>query len=77
VIDWRDLAACRGHPSRWWWFSADPTAVELARRVCSACPVAGPCLAEALAEEAESPWRYGLRAGMTPAQRSSLRRTSA
>jgi hypothetical protein len=68
MTDWALRAACRGHPSAWWWYSPDPTAVALACRVCSRCPVQGPCLAEAV----ELGDEYGVRAGLTAGQRARL-----
>jgi hypothetical protein len=78
VNGWRAQAACRGHPSPWWWYSADPLAVALARRVCSSCPVAADCLADALEVEAGTSPVYwaGVRGGLTPLQRARQQRVA-
>jgi WhiB family redox-sensing transcriptional regulator len=44
----------------------------IARQVCRSCPVRVECLADALAEEAEAAWRYGVRGGLTAGERAAL-----
>lgn len=70
MSDWRERAACRGHPQAWWWFSTDPTAVSLACRVCAACPVAAECLAEALDVGDDD----AIRGGLGPVERKAQSR---
>lgn len=81
--DWRDSAACIGKGTRMFfddiWPSkggTDKAALGIAREVCDTCSVRQSCMLEELAVEGNtaSQFRYGLRAGLTPAQRASLRR---
>lgn len=69
--DWRDRAACRDVDTDLF-FSTDREDRAQCRRICAACPVAEPCLQDALdtgdSEEA------GIRAGTTPRQRKQLGR---
>lgn len=69
MSDWRDRAACLGIdpdvmvPDR-----GSPTAP--AKAVCARCPVAGPCLDEALAD----PWLLGVWGGTSFDERRQLRK---
>ena len=67
---WRQLAACSGADLNRW-YSRAPDAVAEARDCCEFCPVARPCLIDALAAEDGLPayLRFGIRAGLDPAQR--------
>lgn len=79
--DWEQRAACRD-----WVGVFDQTFdsstrtgarhLDLAAEVCQRCPVRRECLQEALAVETPTT-RYGMRAGLMPAQRSRLARQSA
>lgn len=40
---WRELAACRGKPTRWW-FPTDALDAVRAEAVCATCPVTDDCL---------------------------------
>jgi hypothetical protein len=73
---WLELAACRGRDPRWWFAHADSFETAVARSICARCPVRQPCLADALAVEAGADVRYvyGLRGGLTGAERVRLRR---
>lgn len=64
---WAARAACRAHPGLPW---DGRLATAEMRAVCRACPVTGPCLAEALAD----PGVAGVWAGTTAAERARLRR---
>lgn len=81
--DWRDAAACVDTSTSV--FFEDiwrPTggmskaALAVARKMCDNCPVRQQCLVEELQIEGNTApqFRFGLRGGLTPAQRSSLRR---
>ncbi|MCW2929933.1 MAG: hypothetical protein JWM19_895 [Actinomycetia bacterium] len=72
---WHKRGACRGTDPDLF-FSCATDDVEMARRVCSGCPVTAECLASAMAEEVvgKSPeqnlkLRSGVRGGMTPMER--------
>lgn len=80
VIDWRELAACRG-----WveengsdpWFPEHPGApgaYETAKKICAGCPVAQQCLDTAMAEEGSvhGRQRWGMFAGLLPEERHHL-----
>ena len=81
VDDWRNAAACRGEdPALWCPEDCDrgsnAGAVEYQRRataalaVCARCPVAAPCLADALTtEETDRHGPFGIRGGRTAHQR--------
>lgn len=45
-----------------------------ARKLCGDCPVRGECLDAALREEDSTRYRYGMRGGLTPRERSQLAR---
>lgn len=62
---WRDLAACRGYPTDWWYPERGSRAGN-AELVCGACPVRGPC------------WEYGLheRFGIYGGENATARRTA-
>ena len=67
---WRRDAACRGHAALF--FASDDVSERIALSVCAGCSVRLRCLAEALTEEADS-WRcFGVRGGLTAAQRRAL-----
>lgn len=67
--DWREEGACTRCSDPDVFFPANPEDVDPARAVCAACPVAGPCLAEAL-NRAEIDGIWG---GTTTAERRSMR----
>lgn len=86
---WDMRAACRGaDPELFFsvsfadgrdvWPSSRPHAA-VADRYCDCCPVRRECLAAALLEEDTAPMsnRFGLRAGLTPAQRYSVHKRNA
>jgi hypothetical protein len=76
VDDWHDLAACKGATALW--YPERGHQATVARLICSTCPVSGPCLAEALADESRHGVEaVGIRAGLTPRERRQLRRASA
>ncbi|MHA6806279.1 WhiB family transcriptional regulator [Salinifilum ghardaiensis] len=71
VPDWRDRAACRHVAEPEAFFPLSPSARSYAQGICSTCPVAAECLAEALTRGVD----HGIWGGYTPQQRRSLRRT--
>lgn len=73
---WQDSALCAQTDPRLWFLESGGSAV-LARRVCGRCPVKAECLADVMAYEAEHGWGPGIYAGLTPRQRSAMRRRAA
>lgn len=81
-MDWYEQAACAGTDSRIFFPKAATSRggitkamYDKARSYCRACPVRDDCLAAALHEERfcdSKRGRYGMRGGMTPAQRERL-----
>jgi hypothetical protein len=73
---WRDLAACRGRPTRYWF---DHATAAVAQAVCRACPVCQECLVEALeVEQADTYGRaQGVRGGLTGRDRDRLQASRA
>jgi WhiB family transcriptional regulator, redox-sensing transcriptional regulator len=68
---WMARAACRGMDSATFFPSrGEPTAE--AREVCAGCPVAGPCLAYAVAEGLEGVW-----AGTSKRERRAMGRQAS
>jgi WhiB family redox-sensing transcriptional regulator len=66
---WRETASCTTATDPDLFFPAGPDELEPARRVCRTCPVAGPCLAEALGRaEIDGVW-----GGTTSSERRSMR----
>lgn len=73
--DWRGQAACRGGRDGLW-FSTAETTQEIARQICSTCPVAAECLDLAMAAEGAlgAAGRFGIFGGMTPTERARMAR---
>lgn len=73
--EWRTDALCRGATDAFY----DEEHPEHARESCDRCPVRTQCLADALRYEkgADATRRYGVWAGLTPAQRVSAERRGA
>jgi WhiB family redox-sensing transcriptional regulator len=75
--DWAQQAACASaDPELFFWPDNErgPSRrrrEDLAKRVCRPCPVRAECLAAAFREETRIPGahRYGIRGGLTPAER--------
>lgn len=65
---WRRFAACRNRLELF--YAGDEFSQRLACAICAGCGVRERCLADALEVEAGTPYRYGVRGGMTPAQRT-------
>lgn len=70
-MSWHGSAACRGcDPNDFFPERGNPVVARRALAVCSTCPVAGPCLEQALLDcESEGIW-----GNTTPKQRRVLRR---
>ena len=64
---WRRHAACRDRLELF--YASDATSEAIAVAVCAGCVVRQACLAEALADEADTGYRYGVRGGLTASQR--------
>jgi WhiB family transcriptional regulator, redox-sensing transcriptional regulator len=70
---WRHRAACVGSDPAMW-FPEDDAGVAECVAVCEGCPVRQECLTAALVETRGSYDEVGVRGGLTPAERKSLRR---
>ena len=68
---WMARAACRGSTDLFFAERGDAYAVVRARRICDRCPVWSECLDYAVSDIAPD---HGVLAGMTPKERSQLRR---
>jgi hypothetical protein len=71
--NWKAGAACTRPGVNPDWFypeSMNDPGAWAARRICAACPVARECLADAL----ETKDRFGIRGGLSPKQRSNLKK---
>jgi WhiB family redox-sensing transcriptional regulator len=66
---WESEAACRQHPTAWWFRSDEPESVE-AFLICQECPVATECLEFAL----DHPALVGIWAATSTHDRVRLRR---
>ncbi|HVV30350.1 MAG TPA: WhiB family transcriptional regulator [Mycobacteriales bacterium] len=67
--DWREAGSCVGADDPDVFFPVDNDQLAPARALCRRCPVAGPCLAEALGRaEIDGVW-----GGTTTAERRSMR----
>jgi WhiB family redox-sensing transcriptional regulator len=74
---WRKRAACIGTPTETFFpftKAAEPEhrSYTAALEICNVCPVRRQCLDAALEEEAGTP-PVGMRGGLTPSERRSLR----
>lgn len=67
---WVRRAVCRQLPAGLGRMHGPRT--DLARAVCSACPVREACLWSAMADEVGAEWRFGVRGGRSPGQRARL-----
>lgn len=77
--DWRDRAACLGTDDDTFFpHEGDTDGAARAVAICDTCPVADQCLTEALTDEGTlgARHRYGIRGGLTPAQRHTLSRAN-
>ncbi|MFJ6578416.1 WhiB family transcriptional regulator [Streptomyces sp. NPDC091368] len=74
-VNWRTRAACQGvDPDDMFPDPGDTKGIAAAKSVCSGCPVIRACLEGAMATEGgmRHENRYGIRGGLTPAQRYHL-----
>jgi WhiB family redox-sensing transcriptional regulator len=71
TADWTRQAACIGEDDRLF-FPERGQDTTAAKAICAACPVAGPCLEEALATPHSDD--YGVRAGTSRRERQRMRR---
>lgn len=67
---WVRWAACRGQVTLF--YDSSPAAQAVAQGVCGRCGVRAACLADVLASEAALQFRFGVRGGLTAAQRAAL-----
>lgn len=51
---WFQKAACTGKPPGWWFSPVQSTEYQIAKGICSACPVTAQCLADAQAGKVEA-----------------------
>jgi WhiB family redox-sensing transcriptional regulator len=74
TLDWMRRAACKGQPDAVFFPDHEDDVEQrdytTARRICAGCPVRAQWLAYAL----ELNIRHGMFAGLTPAERATLRR---
>lgn len=73
-------AVCIDYPASWWFpedGDPDPFQLGQVRNVCLGCPVRRECLDFGMANDKREPrGTYGIYAGLTEGERSSLRRTT-
>ena len=74
---WRKAAACRVSDLNWFPEEKDVAGVAACVDVCEGCPVRHDCLTAALAETSKYYDQIGIRGGLTPKERRSLRRMLA
>jgi len=68
--EWRDNAACRKHPTSWWYPDGYAAAdCRDAITICATCPVRDDCLTTAMRRVE----RHGIWGGLTPKQRDRIR----
>ena len=69
--DWREQAECRDDPTpdRWFVPPGDRYGIDAAKAVCTRCPVAAECLAEAMAD----PSIVGVWGGTSEKERAKVR----
>jgi len=79
---WVKDAACREYPT-WLFYDESDEGDAEAKLICRSCPVRRQCLEKAMIEEkaqpsvgGNSPTRFGIRGGTTPAERATLRPTT-
>ncbi len=65
--EWQEAAACHGRTSLF--YAEDQWSQRIACAICQTCPVRSECLDEARATEDPARRRYGVRGGLTPAER--------
>lgn len=63
--EWREQAACKGMPVRWWYPEVGGIADSRPRELCAGCPVRQECLEDAI----RLGDAFGIRAGMSERQR--------
>lgn len=73
---WLERASCRGLPTRMFFPErwANDSVHEVAKSICSRCPVRDECLELALLENKAEDDRWGVFGGMTPHERWLERR---
>lgn len=70
---WTQLAACRTHPTAWWFPRVGQSPDSRAVRLCATCPVRRECLEVALADSGLA----GIWGGHTTAERTAIRQGRA
>jgi WhiB family redox-sensing transcriptional regulator len=72
--EWKDHGECRGHDPRLWdgyqTRKNGPMLFDIARDICTSCPVRGFCLEDAI----ENGEVAGMRGGLTPHEYTQLAR---
>jgi hypothetical protein len=66
-VSWLELAACGGRV--WYPRQGDAVGVAVAKTICKGCPVREASLYEALLEETDQAFIYGVRGGLTASER--------
>jgi WhiB family transcriptional regulator, redox-sensing transcriptional regulator len=70
TLNWRMAGLCFGTHDPDAWFPSNAARYAAAKAICNDCPVAGQCLAFALDHHE----RFGVWGGLTPEERTQLRR---
>ena len=65
--EWMADGSCRNYPPQKF-FPSDGVGVDVARKICAACPVQGPCLEYALAERID----HGVWGGCSERERRRI-----
>lgn len=73
VQDWAADGTCHGHRDPDLWFADDVASQRQARSFCAVCPVREECLLYALEHDLD----FGVWGGLTPAERTEIRRAAA
>lgn len=66
---WRHQAACKTHPSRWW-FDDEHNQFATAKAICKLCPVRTECLSYAMSLDN----MHGIWGGTTVYERRNLKK---
>lgn len=77
-LDWQSRAACKGHPTEWWYPTLKgggdlyPEETAKALALCHECPVYRECLDECLLDPPDA-FAWGIRAGLDQGERKQIR----
>jgi WhiB family transcriptional regulator, redox-sensing transcriptional regulator len=74
--DWQHDALCAQTDPELFFPSDGVSHAQIARRICTQCPVRTECLQDALADRTVDD-EFGIRAGIGPKKRAAMRRAAA